>query len=196
MRRRKLIVPAIPQVLVLALSGLLASCSMDYGALKSPDQLEEDIPNTVVFKFEHTVVDGGDILFRLKAEKGETYETKKITKLEGVEFSEFSRGSSDPVTTGTAESAVFYNDSENAELSGNLVFTSKSEDATLSTGYIFWNNDKKTLEGRTDQLVTVTKSDGSRLRGEGFSADARTKSFAFSGHVEGSYVEGAKDNSE
>ena len=47
----------------------------------------------------------------------------------------------------------------------------------------------KVLEGRPDGSVSLSKDDGSWVTGRGFRADARSRSFSFSGRTEGYFVD-------
>jgi len=66
----------------------VSGCSLDYGAALA-DDLAEDIPDTVVFDFAHTVVENGSPRFRLEADRGESFQAKKMMKLTGIRFTEY-----------------------------------------------------------------------------------------------------------
>lgn len=168
---------------------LSAACSLDYGNM-SDDSLsqDEETPNAVLRKFSHTVVAKGNPLFRLQAERAEQFDAKREIRLFGVTFEEFSEGALSVVTQGRADTARYFTDSENAEISGNLVFESKREDIFIEGGYLYWNKTERKLTSRPDQMIVLRKSDGTALRGEGFSADVASKGFSFSGRVEGIWV--------
>jgi LPS export ABC transporter protein LptC len=173
---------------LLAASLLSGACSFDYGQASLGERLSEDLPNTVLENFEHTVVQDGKPIFRLMAARAETYDTRKETRLREVSFVEYDQRDGQAVTAGRADSAVFFSDTEDAELSGSISFYSKRSGAGLEGGYLYWDAERKVLEGRRDRLITITRDDGSSIRGEGFSADARHRSVSFTGRTSGSIV--------
>ena len=177
-------VPAKLTVLV-ALAGSLVSCSFDYGAAKSLSNAEEP---TAIFKgFVHHVVDKGVIILEIHAARAASYEKNHRTELEAVTFTQFdSRGGLE--ASGSADSATVWTDSDNAEFRGNVLLTSKREKATLKAETLSWTDSTKTLEGGLERSVSVHRDDGAWVRGAGFRADLRRRSFSFSEASEGKIV--------
>lgn len=176
--------PALLAAAVWAVS--LSSCSLDYG-----DALAEElgeVPDTVVYGFSHTVVEQGLPRFRLEADKGESYQQSKKMKLQGVRFEEYEPGGSAVATSGRADSAVFYTDTESAELSGSVSFRSAADGVTVRSGYLKWDGEARALSSRADTVTTLEDDEGSSLSGSGFGADAASRSFSFSLGIEGRYA--------
>lgn len=171
-----------------AIIACLASCSFDYGAASLGNGMSDETPNAILQDFQHYVVENGSVIFRMNARQASTFETLKETRLKDVSFAEFDSRTGEALTSGHASDAKFFSATEDAEFSGDIVFYSKRNETGLSGGYLYWDSKKKTLEGRRDRLIAITKDDGSVLKGEGFSADAVKKSFSFSGHVSGTMV--------
>jgi LPS export ABC transporter protein LptC len=167
---------------------LSAGCSFDYGQASIKEKISEEIPNSILFNFEHTVVENGKPAFRLNAERAEFFDGRKETRLANVSFVEYDSRTGEAISAGRSAQAVFYAETEDAELSGDISVYSKRSEAGLSGGYLYWDNAKKTLEGRRDRLITITRDDGTEIRGEGFTADARRRSMSFSGRAEGTIV--------
>lgn len=170
---------------VLLLSCLNCACSFDYGgeAAGAPDT-----PNAVFTGFTHTVMIRGARVLEIKADKAESYETDGKTILTGVFFTEFDERTHEAVAEGRADRGVIYTKSENAEFSGSIKLKSQGEDATLKAEYLSWDSGSKTLSSRLDQDVEVRKEDGTWLRGAGFSADMRRRTFVFRDSAEGSFA--------
>jgi len=173
----------IPLMAVFA--ACLASCSFDYGAASLGEGMSDQTPNAVLQDFRHCVVEDGSVIFRMNAKQASTFETLKETRLKDVSFAEFDPQTGAALTSGRASDAKFFSATEDAEFSGDIVLYSQRNEVGLSGGYLYWDSKKKTLEGRRDRLISITKDDGSIIKGEGFSADAVRKSFSFSGHVSG-----------
>jgi len=164
-----------------------AGCSLDYGAAMA-DDLAEDIPDTVVLGFTHTVVENGSPRFRLEAERGESYQAQQKMKLTGVSFTEYVPGSKNISAQGSADSAVFYTDTESAELSGSVRLHSSQGGVTVESGYLSWDGQARQLRSRAETLTSLSDDDGSSLSGAGFSADANRRSFTFGNRADGRYA--------
>src|SRR5690554_3716608 len=102
--------------LIIALASLVfAGCSIDYESGTFSEDLAEEVPDTIIFSFTHTVVRGETPLFRITAERAESYEAKQETRLTDVSFREYA-ADGEVITEGTADSAVFFTDTENARI--------------------------------------------------------------------------------
>jgi len=175
---------------LLALSLLLsalAGCSIDYRSAEIAQKLPENVPDTVLTDFTSTTMRGQLPYFRIQAQLAENFGKKNETILTDVQFQQFDKEGK-IIAEGKANHAVYFTDTQNAELSGDLSMYSLSEHARFSADYLAWNNDDKTLTGKPDALVVIKKDSGSFLEGRGFRADTRTRSLQFSGGVQGTWV--------
>ena len=148
--------------------------------------------------YSHTVVEGGKKRLELKAATAALYGAGKKTVLVDVDFSEYDPDTGELVSRGVADSAVYHNDTKDAEFSGSFVLESKRQDAILRGEYLRWIDKDKRLEGRLDRTVTIARSDGSFVSGAGFEASGLKRSFSFRDSVEGRIVSkgGTKDGAE
>lgn len=169
------------------LCAFLWGCSLDYGATLAED-LAEDIPDTVVIHFSHTIVEQGLPRFRLEAERGEAYQAKQLMKLTGIKFTEYSPGGKTISASGKADQALFYTDTESAELSGSVSFRSESDGVMVQSGFLRWDGEKRVLTSRAETVTTLSNDDGSSLSGSGFGADAARRSFSFGNRAVGRFV--------
>src|SRR6056297_1666929 len=119
-----------------------SSCSLDYQQEQLVNEMEESIPDSIIYSFEHTAVENGAPLFRLIAEEAALYGEKKRTELSDVQFYEFDKEGA-IVTEGTADEAVIFTESEDAELTGDLQVYSLREEAEIFCDYMYWNNEQK-----------------------------------------------------
>lgn len=168
----------------------LSSCSLDYGPAQIAQKLNENTPDLILYDFQNTSVRHGRKLFQISASYSESFDQKQQQRLSDVEFREFDDNGA-VITSGTAEHALLYVDSNNVELSGRIRFYSETEKATVTCSYLFWDDKARTLTSRPDETVTITKDSGTVLSGRGFSADAARREVKFSGPVSGTVV--AKD---
>jgi LPS export ABC transporter protein LptC len=155
--------------------------------------MSEEIPDSVIVDFVHTSVRDGKPVFRLEAGRAEVYNKREETRLFNVYFQEYARDGA-VATEGWAEKTIFFTDTENAEMAGDLLVYSSSEEAFVGSDYLYWDDSARTLTSRRDSAVTIEKDDGTTLRGLGFRADMATRSVEFSGSVSGTYV--SEDDSE
>jgi hypothetical protein len=135
------------------------------------------------------VVEKGLPRFRIEAVRGESYRELRKMKLTEVAFTEYAPdGSGSVASEGKADSAVFFTDTESAELSGAVRMRSTRDGITVSSSYLKWDGEARTLESRADAVTTLQDDDGSRLSGSGFSVDAARRSFKFGNRTTGSFV--------
>jgi len=164
-----------------------AGCSLDYSQVSLAEEMSAQIPDSVLEEFSYTIVRSGSPRYRLEASRAEFFGDREETYLHGLRFLEFD-SDGELVTEGNAERATYFTGSENAELEGSLSFYSASEEATVSSDYLYWDAENKLLLGRSEGLVAIEKSSGSRLSGVGFEADVRRRFVDFTGGVRGNYV--------
>lgn len=167
---------------------LLSCCSMDYEEASVAEDLSEDIPNTVLFNVTHTIVNDGVPTYRIQAARAESYEKLNKTVLIDAYFQELN-AEGEVITEGLADSIVFFTESEDAEMEGNIEFYSATEETYIEAEFLTWEHERKILKGREDSGVYLEKSTGSKVRGKGFEAELKEKSLRFTGDVEGVYVE-------
>jgi LPS export ABC transporter protein LptC len=166
---------------------LPSSCSFDYGPSVDAEPSEK-IPNSVVYAYEHVIVENSMPLMRVSASKASIFDKVKKTIAEGLSYTEYDRKTGKPATEGTAANAEYFSDSGNAELTGGIKLFLPGEDITFETRSLSWNDKNKIADGRLDQVTTITRSDGTLIRGSGFQANAQTRSLIFRGHAEGTIV--------
>jgi LPS export ABC transporter protein LptC len=171
---------------------LAASCEMPSDAIPPG---AEDLPSTILWNFQHTIVKKGLPQFRIVADRAENYDDKRMTKLFDVGFVEYDE-KSNALTAGSSDTAVMYTDTENVELDGVIDCRSNRDGLEIQARYLYWDNQKKLLRSRTELQVTIKKDDGSSIRGSGFQADGRSRDYGFSSDVTGYYAPPPEDSGE
>ncbi|PKL25903.1 MAG: LPS export ABC transporter periplasmic protein LptC [Spirochaetae bacterium HGW-Spirochaetae-3] len=166
---------------------ILSGCSLDYGAAMAED-LAADVPDTVVVGFSHTVIENGAPMFRLEAERGESFQAQKKMRLSDVRFIEYASGGLEVAAEGRADSAVFFTDTESAELSGSVRFRSARDGVSVESGYLEWDGKARLLRSRAEIVTTLSDDDGTSLSGSGFGVDAARRSFSFGNRADGRFV--------
>ena len=175
------------RLLAAAFGALLAGCSFDYGAGTGPEQLADEVPETVLTSATHTVVRNGRVVAEISARQIENFAGAGRVVLNDVRYVEYDDGGA-PVTTGRADRAVYYTDSEDAEVAGAVELRSASQEASLTAEELHWDHDGRLLTTDPEQVVAVIRDDGSSVRGAGFEAELRSKEIHFSGPVSGRLV--------
>ena len=171
----------------------LAACSFDYGAGQGS---ESDRPDIVMENIEYVRVRGGDILARFKAEHAERWDERQIMELRDFSFEQMEDSGETVNVEGSAKAAAVQLDSGDITLTGGVLIRIESEDVTISTAGLEWKDKEKNLTGYEDAEVDVQRSDGTSFTGIGLSADIRSRTWSFSGEVQGTYVEEDKDEEE
>jgi LPS export ABC transporter protein LptC len=172
-------------ILSAALCG--AGCSLDYRSAQVEAETDQSIPDTISVEMVYRMVKNSRPVIELKADRAETFNTRKETILTGARFTEFDNEGG-IATDGRAKSVVFHTDTQNAEISGQVYVYSAAEEGSISTDYLKWENKPRILTADPDALVVVKKDDGSYITGRGFVGDFRIKEVRFNGPVEGEYV--------
>lgn len=171
---------------VLILLLLFPSCTFDYRSAMVEENLSEEIPTSVLLNFNQTIVKNGRIILEAEAERAEIYDALDKTVIQGLFFAEYGR-EGEKLTEGRAENGVYYNDSENAEFSGNVYLYSITEETGIRTENLTWDNEKRLLTTPTETTVTIERDDGSRLEGQGLEADLRLRKIVLNRGVSGTY---------
>ena len=163
---------------------LLTGCSIDYDEAMIAEDLAEDIPDTILYDFTQVEVKEGKPLYRIQAEKAESFEKQYISNLTSVLFQEFDE-EGEIITMGWADRVTYFTNTEDAEMEGNLAFHSKREEGSVSGEYLYWENETKILKSKTEYTVELEKDSGSNITGTGFEADFTTEHIIFTGKTEG-----------
>ena len=175
---------------LLLISFFMLSCTLDYNEPGQDTSGGEDLPDSIIFGFEHTAVSGGNPNFKIEARKATNYGKKAMTIMSGVYFEEYDK-QKNIITFGSGDSAVLDTETENAELFGSLEFYSKREEAWLWSNYLYWDNETKTLTGEKEGTVHIKTDDGTDISGKDFNGDMRRQEFTYGSDVKGTY--GPKD---
>jgi LPS export ABC transporter protein LptC len=171
------------------------ACSLDYDAAIIADDLAKEVPNSVLYSFMNTSVRKGKPVFRLQAERAEGFDSKHEIHLQGVLFEEYNN-LGEVVTQGKADRAIFYTETEDAELMGNILFYSLTEETIIYGSNLSWNNEEKTLTGKPGDEVEIRKESGTTIRGKGFSCLFKEKRFIFKEQVSGYYISDEESDEE
>jgi LPS export ABC transporter protein LptC len=181
--------PALPAAALAATLALGGGCSLSYEEARMAEQIAPEIPDTVMIGFTHTVIDEGRVWVRLSAQRAEGYDQSKRIVLTDVRFQEFDREGG-LTTEAAADRAVYHSDSEDAEVTGNILLQAPQEKVLITAASLSWIKEGRRLSSGEGQSVRLVKEDGSFLEGQGFQADFRRRRLEFTQGASGGYVEG------
>jgi len=166
---------------------LLGACSLDYEGTQLGERLPERLPDTVATDLVHRVVKDSRTALEVTAARAETYNSQHRTVLDAASFVEYDREGR-PIVEGSAGRVVFHTDTEDAEISGRVRVHSAVDEAGIETESLAWKSEPRLLSAPVHDRVVITKDDGSRIEGTGFSGDFRRREIEFSGPIQGTYV--------
>ena len=172
---------------------LVGSCSFNYTNAEMADDLSEEVPNSIVRSYRFVDVRSGRSSFEVYAAEARMYHKAHHTRLTNLFFREISPAG-EVVTEGQAEQATIFTQTDNVEMHGEIRFSGAAQESTIFTDYLFWNNEERILKGKPDHTVTILKSDGTRIEGKGFIADAASQQIEFVQKVDGVYVQESDAN--
>ncbi|MDR2371073.1 MAG: LPS export ABC transporter periplasmic protein LptC [Treponema sp.] len=175
-------------VFLLALSG----CSFDYGVSSNEGRGRPDIE---MDKVEYTRVRNGDPLVRFQADKAERWEERRTMELENFSFEQY-ENHGEANARGGAGTALVELDSGNIDLENGVSIEVDSEDLTIETGRLRWQDKERILSGPEAGTVVIRRSDGTFFTGRGFTANARSRAWEFTGEVSGTYIHEDEEEDE
>ncbi|MBI9099011.1 MAG: LPS export ABC transporter periplasmic protein LptC [Spirochaetaceae bacterium] len=164
---------------------------MDYSEADLVQNLSEEIPNTIIFKYETVEIQNGSPAMQIKADKAEVYDSKEETHLSQVDFYNYEDGEIN--NHGRSNSAVLYMKSGDAQLTGSIKIESTEDNSSLRAESIYWIDEKKILSSDPEDTVLVRDKEGSELTGQGFSADIKRKTITFDSKIKGVFISNEKE---
>jgi len=167
---------------------LCAGCRLGFDKDAESGELSATIPETILINISQVSVEGGKVISKMDAERLETFKNKNTLEITKLHYKELNK-TGETTTEGVANQATYYTDTENARISGNIHFYSEKEKTGVRAEFLNWDHSKKILTSNEEEKVTVSKDDGSYIKGTGFRTDLRLREITFSGKVEGVYIE-------
>jgi LPS export ABC transporter protein LptC len=163
---------------------LLISCSFDYSDASGSDK---DQPDIVMENVEYVRVRSAELQARFQAELAERYEERRLMQLRNFSFEQFG-GDEEVNAFGRAGSASIEIDSLDMRLDNGVRIDVESEDMAIETLWLEWKDKEKLLNGGEEEEVQVYQESGTAFTGVGFHADARRRTWEFTGNVSGTYI--------
>lgn len=172
---------------------LLFSCTIKYP--EDVDSSDKIVPKTVLKNAKITSINKGRIFYTAEMGRAMTFDETNITEVEDMKFFQYDKNG-EITAEGYADKAKVKTSNNNAEIFDNIYIYAKEEETAIQADYLNWENDKKMLTSAKENtsthkdkdIVTVTKDDGTKIMGKGFSANLNERLIEFTGSVEGVIV--------
>jgi len=170
---------------MIALWIVLAACSFDYGERETTDS---DQPDIVMEDVEYMRMRSGEPQARFMAELAQRFEERRIMELRSFSFEQFEKNGTEVSAYGRAGSAEFMIDSGDVRMDDEVRIEIESEDIIIETKQLEWKDEARTLTGGPEEPTAILRANGTSFSGIGFFADARSRTWKFSGEAGGSYI--------
>ena len=147
---------------------VMSACEVDYQGFTAEGGEDQDFPRTIITGMEQVTrsADGGT--GSVSADRAEAWPDRGETVFTGLSFRQ-TDADGELLRSGQAGRALA-RDNGDAELGGDVrVITSEGD--ILTTGSLSWNEETRLLTVPENEPLTVERSGGTRLTGEGMSAD-------------------------
>ncbi|QEN04818.1 LPS export ABC transporter periplasmic protein LptC [Thiospirochaeta perfilievii] len=164
---------------------LLAGCTIDYNDQNSNIEKSTAIPDSQMRNFNLVQIKNNKPYTQVTSSLAEIYNRENKTVMFDVKFTEFNSTKNSISTKGSADKVEYYNDSEDAVLKGNLKFYSQKDEIEITGESLFWNSESKIISSDIDSKIYINKDDGSKIEGEGFTANLKNSTFSFKKSVRG-----------
>jgi LPS export ABC transporter protein LptC len=171
----------------------LFSCTFDYGEGESSD---DGRPDLVMENVEYVRVRSANPLARVRAERVERYESQDLIRLYRFDFEQYGERGEEVNIFGRADNAEVGIESGDIFLERNVRLELRTEDIILETYQLEWKDEPRTVSAGEYNEVLIYRDNGTIFSGIGFSADARWRTWEFTGRVGGTYVHDDDDEEE
>jgi LPS export ABC transporter protein LptC len=176
------------------LSVLAGACSFDYGDLSAGNR--ENEPDLIMRGLEYVRVRDGNPSIRVQADSAERFEDARIMKIRDLRFEQYAPNDPEANALGSAGSARIDLATGNAVLRDGVRVVVPSEDLSITTRSLDWDDETRYLAGDPAVPVRIERGDGTSMTGSGFFADTRSRTWEFTGGVQGVFVEEEKATPE
>jgi LPS export ABC transporter protein LptC len=172
------------------ISFLIFSCTFNYG---EGEDTERTQPDLLMKNVEYIRVRSADPLARIQAERVERFESRGIMRLENFSFEQFGERGEEVNAIGRAGFATVNIATVDVFMDRGVRIEVESEDFIIETNQLNWTDEQRLLFAGERDEVFIFQGNGTSFTGTGFSADARRRSWDFSGSVRGTYIHDAED---
>jgi len=175
-------------VLVMAAALVSGSCRLDYKSVEASETEGERVPNLEFYGLNEVIVRNGKPSVILSADSALQFVKSNQSILENASFIELTENA-ETATTLRADTIIINTKTQDATLTGNVETYTITGGTRVQAESLVWTQQVRILNSQPDEWVSITRDDGSSIRGMGFIADMRRNEFSFSERVTGQYVQ-------
>lgn len=159
---------------------LISSCSLDYG---KQTVVENDIPEITFSNAKMQRIENNKISMELNAGKLEQYKNSDVSFARRIDFKTWD-DNGETETAGKCDLISINSRSKKYALFGNIFVELPGEKMTMNAKSLLWYGDREQLVSGKNDIVSIVRDD-IKIDGTGFSASGISRSFSFSGNIEG-----------
>jgi LPS export ABC transporter protein LptC len=137
---------------------------------------------------EYVRVRSSDPLARFTAERAERYEKQGLMKLQNFTFEQYGERGREVNVAGEGGNASVDIESGDISMTDGVKIEIGSEDIIMKTNQLDWKDEPRLLYTNEYNEVNIYRENGTSFTGIGLLADARNRTWEFSGIVTGSYI--------
>jgi len=141
---------------------------INIGEIEHPDIIFENV--------NYTIGEKGILPIYIKAKSIKIYQEKKLTVLEGVNFTQ-EDDNKNIVMTGSCDEAEIENESYNATLRGEVILNRPLDKLTIKSENLDFDYQKQLIE--TDKNVILKYNEGNEIDGTGLTCDFLNSVYEF-----------------
>ncbi|MDR0320119.1 MAG: LPS export ABC transporter periplasmic protein LptC [Treponema sp.] len=164
---------------------IASSCTFDYGETGNSERL---LPDLIMENVEYVRVRSSDPLARFTAERAERYEKQGLMKLQNFTFEQYGERGREVNVAGEGGNASVDIESGDISMTDGVKIEIGSEDIIMKTNQLDWKDEPRLLYTNEYNEVNIYRENGTSFTGIGLLADARNRTWEFSGIVTGSYI--------
>ena len=147
---------------------VLCSCEVDYQGFTTEGGEDQDFPRTIIIGMEQMTLSADGGTGSVSADRAEAWPDRGETVFTGLSFRQ-TDADGELLRSGNAGRALA-RDNGDAELDDDVRVVTSDGDV-LTTGSLSWNEETRLLSVPDGEPLTVERSGGTRLTGEGMTAD-------------------------
>ena len=172
---------------------LFASCTFDYGHTGDG---EKTTPDLIMENVEYVRVRSSDPVAFFRAERAERYEGQGLMKLTNFSFEQYGEKGEEINTMGNAGFASIHIESGDFTMDNGVRIEIESEDIILETKELDWKDEPRILKTGQGEEVHIYQESGTHFIGIGLVANARERTYEFTGLVSGTFISTDDDEEE
>jgi len=162
------------------------SCSFNYGESESSGI---ELPDLVMENVEYVRVRSADPIARIQAERAERYEKQGVMKLQQFSFEQYGNRGEEINSSGSGGNAEVNINSGDIFMDNGVRLEVASEDIIIETFQLEWKDEPRVFSTGEDNNVYIFRQNGTSFIGTGLSADARRRTWEFTGAASGTYIQ-------